>query len=130
MLTEVKPPDRISDSFLCLIPTLSSQTNTTGSTSETHLDPNCFLTSPAIYLGPAITTCGLHHQNSFLTGFPALLSPSCPFFTRTPKVFVKYKLGISLVVQWLRLFAFNAGMQEMMFDPWLGNKIPYAPWCC
>ena len=50
--------------------------------------------------------------------FPCLssLPTSCSFSTSTPKVFLKYKLGISLVVQWLRLFAFNAGMQET--DDW------------
>ena len=36
----------------------------------------------------------------------------------------KFKIGISLVVQWLRLHAPNAGGQG--FNPWSGKSIPHA----
>ena len=45
---------------------------------------------------------------------------------KSDSLFEEKYVGISLVVQWLRLYAFNVGALGLI--PGQGIKIPYAAW--
>ena len=85
-------------------------------------------------LDPNISVQPLFPSKSLAGSFTHHIAPNrsaclqpCSFYTVTRVSSYKSKSGRSLVVQWLRLPAFNA--EGVNLIPGQGTKIPHVAWC-